>query len=152
MAFHLRKRKMALKMIVLQRKTVQLARCVLVIFRPFPELLVFSTFPLIHSLSLSFLTVLCLSLSSSCFVRLHLAPVPPVPCYGSPPLQDPATGIDIDCGNNVPYRRDCPSYSYCHKTSSFAKCCPKSKKERKTHQELASWALELRSKETKPRD
>lgn len=48
----------------------------------------------------------------------------PVPCYGSLPLVDPASGLEYNCGD-VPTRKDCPSNSYCHKTPHFAKCCPK---------------------------
>eukprot|EP00094_Tigriopus_californicus_P000322 TCALIF_00311-PA protein Name:"Similar to Agrn Agrin (Mus musculus)" AED:0.20 eAED:0.20 QI:0/0.36/0.34/0.86/1/1/23/48/1678 len=59
--------------------------------------------------------------------QLCQEPIPPVPCYGLHPLKDATTGFDLDCGN-VPYRVDCPSNSYCHLTSKFAKCCPKTRR------------------------
>ncbi|CAB3372768.1 Hypothetical predicted protein [Cloeon dipterum] len=46
-------------------------------------------------------------------------------CNGAPPLQDPVSGVEINCGDG-PDRRDCPLGSYCHHTSKYAKCCRKS--------------------------
>lgn len=37
---------------------------------------------------------------------------------------DPLTHQELDCGSG-PSRRDCPSNSYCHHTSKFARCCSK---------------------------
>lgn len=48
------------------------------------------------------------------------------PCNGEKPLLDPNTGKELDCGNG-PNRQDCPSGSYCHQTTRFAKCCHKGK-------------------------
>lgn len=47
------------------------------------------------------------------------------PCNGDQPLKDTQTGKELDCGNG-PARQDCPSGSYCHQTTRFAKCCQKS--------------------------
>lgn len=47
------------------------------------------------------------------------------PCNGEQPLKDSKTGKELDCGNG-PARQDCPSSSYCHQTTRFAKCCQKS--------------------------
>lgn len=46
------------------------------------------------------------------------------PCNGDPPLVNPSTGTDYDCGNGH-FRQDCPTGSYCHQTSQFARCCRK---------------------------
>lgn len=46
------------------------------------------------------------------------------PCNGEPPVEDPTTNKELDCGSG-PNRQDCPSDSYCHQTSQFAKCCRK---------------------------
>lgn len=46
------------------------------------------------------------------------------PCNGESPLKHPLTDKDLDCGNG-PMRQDCPSGSYCHQTTRFAKCCAK---------------------------
>lgn len=48
------------------------------------------------------------------------------PCNGESPLINPANGIEFDCGNG-PNRQDCPSGTYCHQTTQFARCCRKSK-------------------------
>jgi coxsackievirus/adenovirus receptor len=48
------------------------------------------------------------------------------PCNGEPPLADPDTGREYDCGSG-PNRQDCPSGSYCHQTPHFAQCCKKGK-------------------------
>lgn len=48
------------------------------------------------------------------------------PCHGEKPIVSPATGKELDCGNG-PHRQDCPSGSYCHQTSTMARCCPKGK-------------------------
>ncbi|XP_063988632.1 agrin-like isoform X5 [Diachasmimorpha longicaudata] len=45
------------------------------------------------------------------------------PCSGDPPLTDDE-GKEYDCGSG-PDRRDCPSNSYCHQTTRFARCCKK---------------------------
>ncbi|XP_044018032.1 agrin-like isoform X3 [Aphidius gifuensis] len=45
------------------------------------------------------------------------------PCNGDPPLIDD-DGKEYDCGSG-PSRRDCPSNSYCHQTTRFARCCKK---------------------------
>ncbi|XP_034935622.1 agrin-like isoform X2 [Chelonus insularis] len=45
------------------------------------------------------------------------------PCNGDPPLVD-EENKEYDCGNG-PNRRDCPSNSYCHQTTRFARCCKK---------------------------
>ncbi|XP_058793471.1 agrin-like isoform X2 [Phymastichus coffea] len=45
------------------------------------------------------------------------------PCNGEQPLLD-AEGNEYDCGKG-PERRDCPSHSYCHQTTRFARCCRK---------------------------
>lgn len=45
------------------------------------------------------------------------------PCNGEQPLLD-QEGQEFDCGNG-PQRRDCPSHTYCHQTSRFARCCRK---------------------------
>jgi hypothetical protein len=44
-----------------------------------------------------------------------------MPCNGGSPVIDPNTGDDMKCdfGDN-----DCPLNSYCHKTETFAICCP----------------------------
>lgn len=47
------------------------------------------------------------------------------PCNGKKPLTHHLNGRELDCGNG-PERQDCPSGSYCHQTSRFAKCCNKS--------------------------
>jgi len=47
------------------------------------------------------------------------------PCNGKKPLMNHLNGIELDCGHG-PDRQDCPSNSYCHQTSRFAKCCNKS--------------------------
>lgn len=46
------------------------------------------------------------------------------PCNGERPIVDPTTGKELDCGNG-PHRQDCPSGSYCHQTTRFARCCLK---------------------------
>ncbi|XP_044740905.1 agrin-like isoform X2 [Chrysoperla carnea] len=46
------------------------------------------------------------------------------PCNGENPLVDPNTGKELDCGSG-PSRQDCPSDSYCHQTTRFARCCRK---------------------------
>nr|XP_022901915.1 agrin-like isoform X3 [Onthophagus taurus] len=46
------------------------------------------------------------------------------PCNGEKPLLDGNTGKPLDCGNG-PNRQDCPSGSYCHQTTRFARCCHK---------------------------
>ncbi|XP_065218165.1 agrin-like isoform X2 [Planococcus citri] len=46
------------------------------------------------------------------------------PCNGKNPILDPVSGIELDCGSG-PNRKDCPSDSYCHHTSKFARCCAK---------------------------
>ncbi|KAJ9583858.1 hypothetical protein L9F63_021797, partial [Diploptera punctata] len=46
------------------------------------------------------------------------------PCNGEPPLTDPETRREYDCGSG-PNRQDCPSGSYCHQTPHFARCCKK---------------------------
>lgn len=46
------------------------------------------------------------------------------PCNGEPPLIDPVSGNEYDCGSG-PNRQDCPSGSYCHHTKFFSKCCKK---------------------------
>ncbi|GJQ68230.1 hypothetical protein Trydic_g10765 [Trypoxylus dichotomus] len=46
------------------------------------------------------------------------------PCNGEVTLIDPNTGKELDCGNG-PNRQDCPSGSYCHQTTRFARCCHK---------------------------
>ncbi|XP_050532357.1 agrin-like [Daktulosphaira vitifoliae] len=46
------------------------------------------------------------------------------PCNGKKPLINPFDGRELDCGNGS-NRQDCPSDSYCHQTSRFAKCCDK---------------------------
>lgn len=46
------------------------------------------------------------------------------PCNGQPPLVNPLTGAEYDCGSG-PNRQDCPSSSYCHQTAQFARCCRK---------------------------
>ncbi|KAJ8688469.1 hypothetical protein QAD02_024264 [Eretmocerus hayati] len=51
------------------------------------------------------------------------------PCNGDQPLVD-AEGKEYDCGNG-PDRRDCPSHTYCHQTSRFARCCRKAGEEAK---------------------
>lgn len=48
------------------------------------------------------------------------------PCNGEPPLADPDTRREYDCGSG-PNRQDCPSGSYCHQTPHFARCCKKGK-------------------------
>ncbi|XP_025268706.1 agrin isoform X5 [Camponotus floridanus] len=45
------------------------------------------------------------------------------PCNGDPPLVD-SDGKEYDCGSG-PERKDCPSNSYCHQTTRFARCCKK---------------------------
>ncbi|XP_015598499.1 agrin isoform X2 [Cephus cinctus] len=45
------------------------------------------------------------------------------PCNGDPPLVD-SENREYDCGSGKE-RRDCPSNSYCHQTTSFARCCKK---------------------------
>ncbi|XP_020299873.1 agrin-like isoform X1 [Pseudomyrmex gracilis] len=45
------------------------------------------------------------------------------PCNGDPPLVD-SEGKEYDCGSG-PERRDCPTNSYCHQTTRFARCCKK---------------------------
>lgn len=45
------------------------------------------------------------------------------PCNGEQPLLD-TEGNEYDCGNG-PERRDCPSHTYCHQTTRFARCCRK---------------------------
>ncbi|GBO26801.1 hypothetical protein AVEN_214025-1 [Araneus ventricosus] len=45
-----------------------------------------------------------------------------VPCDGEAPLVNPVTGREYTCGEDEPHRY-CPPSSYCHKTSTFAKCC-----------------------------
>ncbi|XP_070168746.1 agrin isoform X2 [Polyergus mexicanus] len=45
------------------------------------------------------------------------------PCNGDPPLVD-SEGNEYDCGSG-PERKDCPSNSYCHQTTRFARCCKK---------------------------
>jgi len=45
------------------------------------------------------------------------------PCNGDPPLVD-SEGKEYDCGSG-PERKDCPSNSYCHQTTRFARCCKK---------------------------
>ncbi|XP_046614325.1 agrin-like isoform X1 [Neodiprion virginianus] len=45
------------------------------------------------------------------------------PCNGDAPLVD-SEGREYDCGSG-PQRRDCPSMSYCHQTTRFARCCKK---------------------------
>lgn len=47
------------------------------------------------------------------------------PCNGKKPLMNHLNGKELDCGHG-PDRQDCPSGSYCHQTSRFAKCCNKS--------------------------
>jgi len=47
------------------------------------------------------------------------------PCNGKKPLVNHLNGRELDCGHG-PDRQDCPSNSYCHQTSRFAKCCNKS--------------------------
>lgn len=47
------------------------------------------------------------------------------PCNGKKPLTNHPNGRELDCGHG-PDRQDCPSGSYCHQTSRFAKCCNKS--------------------------
>ncbi|XP_008185835.2 agrin [Acyrthosiphon pisum] len=47
------------------------------------------------------------------------------PCNGKKPLMNHLNGRELDCGHG-PDRQDCPSTSYCHQTSRFAKCCNKS--------------------------
>ncbi|VVC30264.1 Concanavalin A-like lectin/glucanase domain,EGF-like, conserved site,Laminin G domain,Follistatin-like, N- [Cinara cedri] len=47
------------------------------------------------------------------------------PCNGKKPLTNHLNGRELDCGHG-PDRQDCPSGSYCHQTSRFAKCCNKS--------------------------
>nr|CAD7199575.1 unnamed protein product [Timema douglasi] len=46
------------------------------------------------------------------------------PCNGEPPLVSADTRTEYDCGNG-PSRQDCPSGTYCHQTTHFAKCCKK---------------------------
>ena len=46
------------------------------------------------------------------------------PCHGDEPLKHEDTGEDINCGSG-PSRTNCPTGSYCHRSSSFAKCCKK---------------------------
>lgn len=46
------------------------------------------------------------------------------PCNGDKPLLDHVTEKELDCGNG-PHRQDCPSGSYCHQTTRFARCCLK---------------------------
>ncbi|CAG7786347.1 unnamed protein product [Allacma fusca] len=46
------------------------------------------------------------------------------PCNGEDPLKHPDSGEEINCGNG-PTRTNCPSGSYCHRSSTFAKCCKK---------------------------
>ncbi|KAH1022933.1 hypothetical protein HUJ04_012244 [Dendroctonus ponderosae] len=48
------------------------------------------------------------------------------PCKGEKPVTDPVTGREVDCGNG-PFRQDCPSGTYCHQTTRFARCCRKDK-------------------------
>ncbi|XP_048504803.1 agrin-like isoform X3 [Athalia rosae] len=45
------------------------------------------------------------------------------PCNGDAPLVD-SDGREYDCGSG-PQRKDCPSMSYCHQTTRFARCCRK---------------------------
>lgn len=45
------------------------------------------------------------------------------PCNGDAPITD-EDGKEYDCGSG-PARRDCPSNTYCHQTTSFARCCKK---------------------------
>ncbi|XP_029165671.1 agrin-like isoform X4 [Nylanderia fulva] len=45
------------------------------------------------------------------------------PCNGDAPLVD-SEGKEYDCGSG-PERKDCPSNSYCHQTTRFARCCKK---------------------------
>ncbi|XP_067207512.1 agrin-like isoform X4 [Linepithema humile] len=45
------------------------------------------------------------------------------PCNGDPPIVD-SEGKEYDCGSG-PERRDCPSNTYCHQTTRFARCCKK---------------------------
>ncbi|KAK0166738.1 hypothetical protein PV327_004227 [Microctonus hyperodae] len=45
------------------------------------------------------------------------------PCNGDQPLTD-SDGKEYDCGSGL-NRRDCPSNSYCHQTTRFARCCKK---------------------------
>lgn len=52
------------------------------------------------------------------------------PCNGRNPILDPVTGYELDCGSG-PNRKDCPSDSYCHHTSKFARCCAKGSLESK---------------------
>ncbi|CAE1274765.1 unnamed protein product [Acanthosepion pharaonis] len=42
------------------------------------------------------------------------------PCDGNMPLVNPLTGQEYNCFNN---KNICPPGSYCHKRSTFAKCC-----------------------------
>lgn len=49
------------------------------------------------------------------------------PCNGDPPLVD-SEGKEYDCGSG-PERRDCPSNTYCHQTTRFARCCKKGQRE-----------------------
>lgn len=50
------------------------------------------------------------------------------PCNGDPPLVD-SDGKEYDCGSG-PERKDCPSNSYCHQTTRFARCCKKGQREK----------------------
>ncbi|GIY15903.1 kazal-like domain-containing protein [Caerostris extrusa] len=45
-----------------------------------------------------------------------------IPCDGEMPLVNPLTGREYVCGEDDPSRY-CPPSSYCHKTSTFSKCC-----------------------------
>ena len=46
------------------------------------------------------------------------------PCDGDPPLINPNTNLDYNCGDDPTYE-SCPFGSYCHKSpyGTFAKCC-----------------------------
>lgn len=56
--------------------------------------------------------------------KTHVLGMELKPCNGEKPLTDPTTGRELDCGNG-PSRQDCPSGSYCHQTTRFARCCTK---------------------------
>lgn len=45
-----------------------------------------------------------------------------LPCDGNAPLIDSSTGREYDCGIGRDAKQ-CPSNSYCHRSSRFAKCC-----------------------------
>jgi len=71
---------------------------------------------------------ICTFVYSSWVKRITLCPVgvgmKVKPCNGEPPLVDPDTRREYDCGSG-PNRQDCPSGSYCHQTPHFARCCKK---------------------------